>query len=96
MAVPIEQRGEDVFIAIKAVPNASRDQIAGVLGDRVKVRISAPPEAGKANKAICKLFAAALGVKPRQVTIETGHGSAEKTVRVAGLSAAAAARALDA
>ncbi len=40
----IEQSGEDVLIWIKAVPGASRNEIAGVVGDRLKLRISAPAE----------------------------------------------------
>jgi uncharacterized protein (TIGR00251 family) len=78
----IEPDGEDVLIRIKAVPGASRDGIAGAVGDRLKVRVSAPPEGGHANRAICRLVAAALGVRPRQVTIERGRTSPEKTLRV--------------
>ncbi|RMH27950.1 MAG: DUF167 domain-containing protein [Planctomycetota bacterium] len=69
---------------IKAVPGASRDALGGMLGDRLKVRVSAPPEGGKANKAIAALLARELGVRPTQVEIIAGHTSPEKTVRVAG------------
>ncbi len=84
MSIRIEQQGDDVLLWVKAVPGASRDQIAGLLGDRLKVRVSAPPEGGKANKAICKLIASALGVKVRRVTIESGQTNPEKVVRVEG------------
>ena len=80
----IEQAGEDVLIWVKAVPGASRDEIAGVVGDRLKIRISAPPEGGKANKAICKLLASSLGVKPNQISIERGETSPAKIVRISG------------
>lgn len=73
-------------IRVKAVPGASRDSIAGMLGDRVKVRVSAPPEGGKANKAIIKLFAHALGCKPAQISIVSGHTNPEKTIAIKGLS----------
>ena len=86
----IEADGDDVLIRIKAVPGASRDEIAGAVGDRLKVRVSAAPEGGKANKAICRLVAAALGAKSRQVTIERGRTSPEKTLRVTGCDAALA------
>ena len=86
-APSIQQHGPDVLLSIKAVPGASRDQIAGALGDRLKIRISAPPEGGKANKAICKLIAQALDLKPSAVTIESGHSSAEKILRIANVSA---------
>jgi uncharacterized protein (TIGR00251 family) len=86
-AVRIEQHGDDVLIHIKAVPGASRDQVAGAVGDRLKVRISAPPEGGKANRAICRLLAKALGVKAKDVTIESGQTSPEKVIRIAGARA---------
>lgn len=73
-------------ILIKAVPGASRDQLAGALGDRLKVRISAPPEGGRANKAICALIANALGVSKSSVEIISGHTNPEKRVRIIGAS----------
>ena len=90
----IERDGEDVLVRVKAVPGASRDEIAGAVGDRLKVRVSAPPEGGKANRAICRVVAEALGVKPRLVSIERGHASPEKTLRVAGCDAATVTSAL--
>ncbi len=80
----IEQAGEDVLIWVKAVPGASRDEIAGVVGDRLKIRISAPPQGGKANKAICKLLASSLGLKAKQISIDRGETSAAKIVRISG------------
>jgi uncharacterized protein (TIGR00251 family) len=73
------------LIRIKVVPGASRNEIAGKVGDRVKVRVSAPPEDGKANRAVCAVVAKACGVKPKHVTVESGHTSAAKTLRVRGL-----------
>jgi uncharacterized protein (TIGR00251 family) len=86
-AVRIEQHGPDVLLHIRAVPGASRDQVAGAVGDRLKVRISAPPERGKANQAICRLLAKTLGAKAKDVTIESGQTSPEKVVRIAGATA---------
>ncbi len=86
MSLRLDQQGDDVLLWVKAVPGASRNQIAGLLGDRLKVRVSAPPEDGKANKAICKLLAKALGVKANQVSIESGATSPEKVLRVAGVT----------
>ncbi len=80
----IEQAGEDVLIWVNAVPGASCDEIAGVVGDRLKIRISAPPQGGKANKAICKLLASSLGVKANQISIERGETSPAKIVRISG------------
>ncbi|HZW10606.1 MAG TPA: DUF167 domain-containing protein [Phycisphaerales bacterium] len=88
---PIEpETADSVRIRVKAVPGAKRDQIAGPLGDRLKVRVSAPPEGGRANAAICALLAASLGVRARDVEVVAGPASAEKTVRAAGIDAATA------
>ena len=91
---PISQHGDDVIIRVKAVPGASRDEVAGILGDRLKIRVAAAPEAGKANKAIVKLLAQKCGVKANQITIESGSTSAEKTLRIARARANAIAVAL--
>lgn len=74
-----------ILIRVKAVPGASRDGIAGVLGDRLKVRVSAPPEGGKANKAIAKLLAARLGVRAGDVVLMSGAASALKVFGVRGV-----------
>ncbi|MDZ4830757.1 MAG: DUF167 domain-containing protein [Phycisphaerae bacterium] len=80
--------GSDVLIRVKAVPGASRDQIAGLLGNRLKIRVAAPPEGGKANHAICRVLAKALGIAERDVTIESGSSSAEKVVRLSAIDVA--------
>lgn len=66
-----------------------------MLGDRLKVRISAPREGGKANTAICALIAQRLGLRKNQVTIESGHSSAEKVLRIVGASRNAIAQLVD-
>lgn len=72
---------------VKVVPGARRDQIAGPLGDRLKVRVSAPPEDGRANKAVCGLIAGVLGLRASEVTVIAGPASPEKTLRIAGRTA---------
>ncbi len=67
---------------LKVVPGSSRDAIGGLLGDRIKIKVAAAAESGKANKAVCELLARTLGVKPRDVEIVSGQTSPEKLVRV--------------
>lgn len=76
--------GEGIELALKVVPGASRSEIAGTLGDRLKVRVAAPAEKGRANRAVVALLREWLGV--RQVEIVAGHASADKTARVEGLA----------
>jgi uncharacterized protein len=85
------QAGSDVLLRVKAVPGASRDAIGDVLalpdGARLKVRVAAPPEDGKANAAVCRLVAATLGIPASRVTLENGPTSPEKTLRCTGTMA---------
>jgi hypothetical protein len=82
------------LLAVKAVPGSSRDRIAGVLGDRLKVTVSAAAEKGKANEAIARLLAEALGVPPRCVALRSGQTRPMKEFVIARLTAAEVRRRL--
>lgn len=77
-----------VRIAVKAVPGSRQDHIVGRLGDRLKIKVAAPPEAGRANDALCRLLAQELGLKPANVQVLAGHTNPEKVVRVVGATRA--------
>jgi uncharacterized protein (TIGR00251 family) len=77
-----------VKLTIKVVPGASKDGITGSLGEALKVRVTAPAERGKANRAVEALVAGALGISGDRVVIVAGRSSARKTVEIAGLDAA--------
>ncbi len=87
---------DGVRVRVKVVPGASRSEVVGLAGDRLKVRVAAPPEHGRANEAMIELLARALGVRARDIEVEAGHSSPRKTVRVRGVSEADAGRALGA
>ena len=91
----ILQTKQGITIAIKVVPNASRDQISGFLDDRLKIRVCAPPESGKANKAVCALLAVVLDVPNKDVLVIAGHTNPMKTVVVNGISLDAVLRCLN-
>jgi len=75
-----------VTINIKVVPGSSRDAVIGRLGDSLKVKVSAPPEGGKANKALVKVLAKWLGISPELVVIKSGFQSQKKVVEVNSIS----------
>lgn len=86
MAQPwLRELAEGIEVRLKVVPGSSRDAVAGPLGDRIKVRIAAPPEGGRANRAVEDLLGGLLG---RPCRIVAGHGTPLKTLFVAGASAA--------
>jgi len=86
IAAAVEASGQGVVLRVKVVPGSSRSKVVGMLGDRLKLAVSAPPEAGKANKAVCKLIAEALRVPVRDVAVSTGTSKPQKTISVLGLS----------
>ncbi len=73
-------------------PRASREGVGPVVGDRLRVSVSAPPVDGKANEAVIRTLAEALGVPRGAVTILRGETGKRKTVRIAGITAAALSR----
>lgn len=75
-----------VKLSVKVVPGASRTGIAGWLGDALKVRVSAPPERGKANAAVEATVALALGLPPGSARIVAGGQSPRKILEISGLS----------
>jgi len=74
-----------VDLAVSAAPRASRSEIVGIHGDRLKVRLAAPPVDGAANKELEKLLAKALGVPMSSVEVVRGLSGRNKTVRIHGL-----------
>ena len=58
------------------------DELAQEYDGRLKVALAAAPEQGKANKALCKLLATELGIRPSQVRVLRGHASRQKEVLV--------------
>lgn len=73
-------------LSVKVVPRASRDEVAGWSGGVLRLRVSAPPQDGRANAAVIALLAAALGVRKSAVVICAGHASALKRVAIEGLT----------
>ena len=72
-------------LRVKVVPGASRSEIVGGIGDRVKIAIAVPAEKGGANRALELLLAEALNLTRRSITIASGATSPEKEVLVSGM-----------
>ncbi len=75
-----------VTLKIRVQPKASRNQVEGYRGDVLRLRVTAPPQAGEANAAVVSLLAQALGVPKSRVQIVRGHSSREKLVEVESLT----------
>jgi len=72
-------------LRLRVSPGATRAGIVGRHGDGWKVRVSAPPEDGRANDAVLRLLADALSVSRHTVTLVSGRAGRDKIVELAGI-----------
>ena len=72
-------------LQVRVQPRAPRNEVVGYRGDQLRLRVTAPPEGGRANEAVIVLLSQALGIAKRRVSILRGHASRDKLVRVDGM-----------
>ena len=69
-------------LKLRVRAGAARDAVLGRHGDAIKLGVTAPPERGRANRAVVALLGEALGVPPSSLEIVSGAGSPDKIVAV--------------
>jgi uncharacterized protein (TIGR00251 family) len=72
--------GDRIYIEVKAQPGASKTEIAGLKDGRLRIRLAAAPEDGRANAELCRFLAGALGCPRREITLLRGERSRLKTI----------------
>lgn len=80
-----EEKG-DVLVSVHVQPRASRNEICSLHGDRLKIRIQAPPVDGAANAACQKILAKRLKVPKSSIILKSGTSSRQKIFRIKGIS----------
>jgi uncharacterized protein len=86
--IPIRDTPSGAIFQVKVHPRAKKDAITGVVGDALKLALTAPPAEGSANDACITFLAEVLNVPRSSVTIAAGETSRNKVIRIAGVSAA--------
>jgi uncharacterized protein len=81
------QDGDDVLLSIRVVPRGGKNAVDGVRGDALLIRVTAPPEDGKANAAVIEVLSRALKIAKSRIRIERGEISREKLLRICGADA---------
>lgn len=76
-----------VILRVQVQTRASRDEVMGPHGDFLKVRITAAPVAGAANKHLLKFLAKQLKLPQRQLSLKSGATSKNKSISIEGISA---------
>lgn len=74
-------------LKLKVIPSSSKNEVVGWYGELLKIKVQAPPEKGKANKAVIQVLASCLQVPHSDVVIVSGTESQHKTVEVKGIDA---------
>jgi hypothetical protein len=85
----MSEHGDALTFDVLVSPRSSRERLGPLVGDRVKVALTAPPVDGAANAALIALVAKAFAVPRSAVTIVRGETGRRKTVRVTGATQAA-------
>jgi len=78
--------GQGYLLRLTVVPGAQRTQVVGLYGDRLKIRLAAPPEKGAANRELVDFLARTLGLPKSSLKLTAGAQSRSKVVAVADLS----------
>ena len=87
--IPIRDDKNGAAFSVRVHPRARKNAITGVLGDALKLSLTAPPAEGRANQACIEFLAEILRLPRSSVTIAAGHASRNKVVRVSGITAGA-------
>jgi uncharacterized protein len=90
----LQTRSDGVLLHLVIQPRASRNEITGVQQRALKIRLTAPPVEGAANKECLRFLAAALDISPSQLQLISGHKARRKTVLIRGLTPQAILEAL--
>lgn len=85
-SIPLRSTPEGLVLQVKVHPRARRTVVSGIVGDALKLSVTAPADQGKANQAVRELLAAVCAVPLAAVTIVNGQTSPRKAIHIADLS----------
>jgi hypothetical protein len=74
-----------VMLEVRVMPNSSKNIVDSVYNGKLKIRINAAPEDGKANKELISFLAKKLGIKKSQIEVTRGATSQDKTLLISGV-----------
>ena len=91
----LQDHKDGALVRVHAQPRASRNAVAGLHGDALKIAVQAPPVDSAANEALRDFLAELFGLPRARVSLRTGETSRKKTFQLHGLPLAAAEKALE-
>lgn len=76
---------DKVYLKIRLQPRASKNEICGIQGGLLKLKVTEPPIGGKANEACCEFLAKVLGLPKKQLSVWRGLKSRDKIMGIEGI-----------
>jgi len=81
----IQETAEGIILSVKVIPKSSRNEIVGTVGECLKIKLTAAPEGGKANKLLIQFLADTLKLNKSYITIIKGKTTGRKLLRIRGI-----------
>lgn len=85
MDIPYKRVKDGIIVEVKVIPRSSRKEIAGVVDNVVKVKLTAPPVEGAANEQLIELFSDKFCTRKSNIVILKGSSSRHKTIKITGV-----------
>lgn len=85
-ALRVETTAKGVRVSVRVQPRASTNEVVGIHGDALRVRLTAPPVDGAANNALIDLLRRTFGIPAGAITIVYGASSRTKVVELEGVT----------
>ena len=86
--IEVKETADGVTFAVRVLPRSSRNEIVGEAEGVLKIKLTAPPVEGAANKALVEFLSGKLKVAKSRISIVTGQSGRSKVVAVEGLGKA--------
>lgn len=90
----LEERSGYLYLHLHIQPRASRNEVVGIHGDSLKIRLTSPPVEGAANTLLVEFVAKRLGISKSKVEFVSGEKSKKKVLKVEGITKTEAANIL--
>jgi len=81
----IKESPDGITFPVRVLPRSSRNEVVGVSDGVLRVKLTAPPVEGAANKALVEFFSRTLKVAKSRITIITGQTGRNKTIHISGM-----------
>lgn len=82
----LKKHEDGVIVEVVLQPRASRNEVAGIQGERLKIKVTSPPIEGMANKKLCEFLADLLGIGKQRVQVVAGQTGRIKRVKISDVS----------